>query len=49
MLRLKELLVIHQLREQGESISEIARRTGLDRKTIRKGVDLELTSTIERN
>ena len=28
--------MIHQLREQGESISEIARRTGLDRKTVRK-------------
>ena len=36
VLRLEELLVIHQLREQGESVSEIARRTGLDRKTVRK-------------
>ena len=36
MLTMEELLVIHQLREQGESITEIARRTGLDRKTVRK-------------
>lgn len=36
MLRIEELFVIHQLREQGESITEIARRTGLDRKTVRK-------------
>ena len=36
MLSIKELFVIHQLREQGESITEIARRTGLDRKTVRK-------------
>ena len=28
--------MIHQLREQGESIAQIARRTGLDRKTVRK-------------
>jgi transposase len=33
---MEELFVIHQLREQGESITEIARRTGLDRKTVRK-------------
>lgn len=35
--------MIHQLKEQGESISGIARRTGLDRKTVRRylnrGVD----------
>ena len=28
--------MIHQLREQGESITAIARRSGLDRKTVRK-------------
>ena len=36
VLTMEELFVIHQLREQGESITEIARRTGLDRKTVRK-------------
>ena len=28
--------MIHQLREQGESITAIAKRAGLDRKTVRK-------------
>ena len=32
-----ELLVIHELRHKGLSISAIARRTGLDRKTGRSG------------
>ncbi|MCB1739994.1 MAG: IS21 family transposase [Gammaproteobacteria bacterium] len=36
MLKLEGLFVIHQLKEQGESIAAIARRTGLDRKTVRK-------------
>ena len=36
MLTMEELFVIHQLREQGESITTIAKRTGLDRKTVRK-------------
>ncbi len=36
VLKLEGLFVIHQLKEQGESISAIARRTGLDRKTVRK-------------
>lgn len=31
-----ELFVIHELRHKGLSISAIARRTGLDRKTVRK-------------
>ena len=31
-----ELFVTHELRHQGLSISAIARRTGLDRKTVRK-------------
>ena len=36
VLKLEGLFVIHQLKEQGESIAAIARRTGLDRKTVRK-------------
>ena len=36
MIRNGELFVIHELRQQGLSISAIARQTGLDRKTVRK-------------
>lgn len=36
MLKLGELFMIHQLREQGLTVSAIAERTGLDRKTVRK-------------
>lgn len=36
MIRNGELFVIHELHQQGVSISAIARRTGLDRKTVRK-------------
>jgi transposase len=36
MLKFGELFMLHQLREEGLSISEIARRSGLDRKTVRK-------------
>jgi transposase len=36
VLKLEDLFMIHQLREQGLSISAIAQRTGLDRKTVRK-------------
>lgn len=36
MLRHGEIMMIHHLKEEGLSISEIARRMGLDRKTVRK-------------
>ena len=36
MLKNGELFMIHQLREQGLSITAIALQTGLDRKTVRK-------------
>lgn len=36
MIRNGELFVIHELHQQGLSISAIARHTGLDRKTVRK-------------
>ena len=36
VLRIGELFMLHQLHEEGLSISEIARRSGLDRKTVRK-------------
>lgn len=34
MLRVEERFMIKDLREKGTSISEIARRTGCDRKTV---------------
>ena len=36
MVSLKEMVVMHDLRRQGLSISATARKTGLDRKTVRK-------------
>ena len=33
-----EVLMIHQLREEGLSISAIARRVGLDRKYLKAGL-----------
>ena len=36
MIKLREIVMIHELKKQGLGISEIARRTGLDRKTVRK-------------
>ena len=36
MVRLGELVMILELHREGVSISDIARRTGLDRKTVRK-------------
>jgi hypothetical protein len=36
MIRNGELFVIHELHQEGLSISAIARRTGLSRKTVRK-------------
>lgn len=36
MVKLRTIVLIHDLRRQGLSISAIARQTGLDRKTIRK-------------
>ncbi len=43
MVRLGELVVILDLHRQGLTISAIAQRTGLDRKTVRKyiGAGLE--------
>ncbi|MFM8800425.1 MAG: IS21 family transposase [Tagaea sp.] len=36
MIRLEEIVMIHDLKRQGLSVSAIARQTGLDRKTVRK-------------
>ncbi len=44
MLDLEERFMIRDLYRKGVSISEIARRTGRDRKTIRKIISGELTA-----
>lgn len=40
MVRLGEIVVIQDLKRRGLSVSAIARQTGLDRKTVRKYLDL---------
>lgn len=39
MIKLRNVVLIHDLRRQGLSVSAIARQTGFDRKTIRKYLD----------
>ncbi|MGI4942987.1 MAG: helix-turn-helix domain-containing protein, partial [Janthinobacterium lividum] len=39
MVRLGELVVILDLHRQGLSVSAIARRVGIDRKTVRKYIE----------
>ena len=36
MVRLGEIVLIHDLKRQGLSVSAIARQVGLDRKTVRR-------------
>ncbi len=36
MIKLREIVMIHELKNKGLSISAIARQTGLNRKTVRK-------------
>jgi len=43
VIRLREIVMIHDLKRQGLSVSAIARKLGADRKTIRK----YLTSGLE--
>ena len=44
MIALEELFVFHELKNQGLSISEIARCTGHDRKTVRKHLEKPLAA-----
>ena len=46
MIGLGETVVIHDLKREGLSISDIARRTGLDRKTVRKYLDKGLETPV---
>ena len=41
MLKMEEWLLIRDLYSQGFSISEIARKTGFDRKTVKKYIRLK--------
>ncbi|UMA67401.1 IS21 family transposase (plasmid) [Roseivivax marinus] len=43
MVRLGEVVMIHDLKRQGLSISAIARKLGLDRKTVRKHLEVGVT------
>ena len=46
MVRLGEVVMIHDLKRQGLSISAIARKLGLDRKTVRKHLEGGLTAPV---
>ena len=39
MVELRKIVLIHDLKRQGLSVSAIARQTGLDRKTVPKYLD----------
>ena len=47
MIRLGEIVMILDLHRQGAGVSAIARRTGLDRKTVRKVIAGGLEPPIE--
>ena len=44
MIKLEKIVMLQELKREGLSISAIARRTGLDRKTVRKLLDRGLTA-----
>ena len=48
MIKLRELIVILDLHKQGLTISAIAERTGLDRKTVRKYIERGLEAPVYR-
>ncbi len=48
MIKLRNVVLIHDLKRQGLSVSAIARQTGFDRKTIRKYLDQGLEAPIYR-
>ncbi len=46
MVRLGEIVLIHDLKRQGLSTSAIARKTGFDRKTVKKYLDRGLEAPV---
>ena len=46
MVKLRRIVLIHDLKRQGLSISAIARKTGLDRKTVRKYLERGLEAPV---
>ena len=46
MKGLREIVLIHDLKKQGLSISAIARKVGCDRKTVRKHLERGLVAPI---
>ena len=47
MIKLEKIVVLQELKRKGLSISAIARRTGMDRKTVRKLLDRGLAAPIQ--
>lgn len=45
MIRLERIVMLQELRRDGLSISAVARRTGMDRKTVRKLLDRGLAAS----
>ena len=46
MLKGRDVLMIHDLHRQGLTIQEIARRTGRDRKTVRKYLEAGIETPV---
>ena len=44
MITLGEIVLIHDLKRQGLSVSAIARKLGMDRKTVRKHLEVGIAS-----
>ena len=49
MIKQREFMMIHELKNEGLSISEIARRLGINRKTVRKYLQCERNDVAARS
>ncbi len=48
MITLGEIVLVHDLKRQGLSVSAIARKVGMDRKTVRKHLEVGMASPAYR-